>query len=162
MSHSPVKIPKEVVESSRSGARMIGALIPALTRQAFRRKSPLFVRLVMDWEHIVGPHLAQQSEPCRLRPGVLTIRCSGPVAMEIQYGMPRIIEQINMACGLRGDAVIQQLKIIQDRTIMTSLPKRRKLSSRPFIVSDMEEGPLREALERLGGHIAAQSRHRKN
>lgn len=149
---------REKREYRRSGARMIGALVPSLTRAAFRKKSPLFMRLIMDWENFVGPTLAQQSEPCRLRPGVLTVRCCGPVAVEIQYAAPRILGSINTACGLDGETRLTQLKLVQDKAIQkeqTLRPPKRRKNIAPAHVEGVEEGPLKEALARLGGQISA-------
>lgn len=148
--------------SKRSGGKMIGALVPSLTKPAFKRKSPLFVQLIMEWENIVGTHIAQQSEPCRLRPGVLTIRCSGPMAMEIQYTIPRLLERINMACGLYGENVLQSIKLVQDRTFISPQSTKKSPSSTLVHVSDMEDGPLREALERLGGQVAIRTPQRNS
>lgn len=136
---------------------MIGALVPSVTKPAFERKSPLFIRLILDWENIVGPHIAQQSEPCRLRPGVLTIRCSGPIAMEIQYAIPRVLERINTACGLRGEQALQHIKLVQDRTVTPPSVQKRPVSVPHVCVPDVDDGSLREALERLGGQIAART-----
>lgn len=142
---------------------MIGALVPSVTKPAFKRKSPLFMRLILDWDSIVGPSMAQQSEPCRLRPGVLTLRCSGPMAMEIQYAIPQLLERINTACGLSGDGAIQQIKLVQDRKIVAARPLIKKAASpTPVPLPEMEEGPLRDALEHLGGQIAAHSKHRRS
>lgn len=142
---------------------MIGALVPSVTKPAFKRKSPLFMRLILDWESIVGPSMAQQSEPCRLRPGVLTLRCSGPMAMEIQYAIPQLLERINTACGLRGEGAIQQIKLVQDRKIAAARPVTKKAASPTSVtLPEMEEGPVRDALERLGGHIAARSKDRRS
>lgn len=149
---------REKREYRRTGARMIGALLPGLTRAAFRKKSPLFIRLIMDWENFVGATLAQQSEPCRLRPGVLTVRCCGPVAVEIQYAAPRILESINTACGLEGETRLIQLKLVQDKTIhkeQSGSPPKSHKNIRPVNVEGVEEGPLKEALARLGGQISA-------
>lgn len=107
--------------------------------------------------------MAHHSEPCRLRPGVLTIRCSGPMAMEIQYAIPRLLERINIACGLSGEQALQQIKLVQDRTITPPTAKKTPVSDTLSVsVPDMDDGPLREALERLGGQVAARSRGRRS
>jgi len=107
MDPKPAWIPK------RGGARQIGALVPGITKPAFKKKSPLLVRLSMDWEDFIGPRLSRVTEPRRLSAGSLTLACSGPIAMELQHLAPQIIERINTACGLRGEHLILRLKIVQ-------------------------------------------------
>lgn len=141
--------------SRRFGGRLIGTFMADITRPAFKRKSPLLVRLVMDWDILVGPELAGRSVPRRLRPGVLSVGCAGPVAMEMRYAAPQILERINTACGLYGEYRLRELKLMQDVTISPpSLPQARP-APLSVTIEGLEEGPLREALERLGGHIAA-------
>ncbi|WP_248461188.1 DciA family protein [Parasaccharibacter sp. TMW 2.1888] len=142
----------------RGKGRMIGALLPPLTKPIFRKKSPLFVRLLMEWETLVGPALAEVSEPCRLRPGVLTIRCCGPAAVEMQYAAPRILANINTACGLHGDEALHHIKLVQDRPVQrrpSRPPRNVWKEAAPVPVSGIEDDGLKETLARLGGHIRA-------
>ncbi|EHH67752.1 DUF721 domain-containing protein [Gluconobacter morbifer] len=139
------------------GARQIGTFVPTLTKTAFRKKSPLLVRLMMDWENFVGLRLARQTEPRRLSAGTLTIACSGPIAMELQHLTPQLLERINTACGLRGESSIQRLRIVQDMTAFER-PARPRPKPCPVEVPEVEDEELRAALERLGGHIGARRR----
>lgn len=142
----------------RGTARMIGAFLPALTKPIFRKKSPLYVRLLMEWDTLVGPALAEVSEPCRLRPGVLTIRCCGPAAVEMQYAAPRILANINTACGLHGDEALHHIKLVQDRPVQrrpSPPPRNIWKEAAPVPVSGIEDDGLKETLARLGGHIRA-------
>ncbi|MCX8666785.1 DUF721 domain-containing protein [Acetobacteraceae bacterium B3987] len=145
-------------ERRRGTARMIGAFLPAVTKPIFRKKSPLYVRLLMEWETLVGPSLAEVSEPCRLRPGVLTIRCCGPAAVEMQYAAPRILANINTACGLYGDEALHHIKLVQDRPVQrkrSAPPRRPWKDAAPVPVNGIEDEELKETLARLGGHIRA-------
>lgn len=142
----------------RSAARQIGTFVPELTQPAFKKKSPLLTRLIMDWEDFVGPRLGSQTEPRRLSAGTLTLACSGPLAMELQHLAPQIIERINTTCGLRGEHGIARLKIVQDRVAFVA-PSRKRPSPRPVEVPDIQDDALREALEKLGGYIGAKARH---
>ncbi|MCX5616412.1 DciA family protein [Bombella sp. TMW 2.2559] len=145
-------------ERRRGRARMIGAFLPVLTKPIFRKKSPLYVRLLMEWDMLVGSALAEVSEPCRLRPGVLTIRCCGPAAVEMQYAAPRILANINTACGLHGEEALHYIKLVQDRPVQRrrSAPSKRPWKdAAPVPVSGIEDDGLKETLERLGGHIRA-------
>ena len=63
------------------GPRPVGALVPALTRPAFKRKSPAGAMIMADWPALVGPAIAAVTQPLRLTQGTLTLACAGPVAM---------------------------------------------------------------------------------
>ncbi|GBD57691.1 DUF721 domain-containing protein [Gluconobacter wancherniae] len=141
------------------GERQIGTFIPGLTKLAFKKKSPLLVRLMMDWEDFVGPRLGRETEPRRMSAGTLTLACSGPVAMELQHFAPQILERINTACGLRGEHTLKRLKVVQD---MTAFETPRPVRPKPLQVNvaDIDDEDLRQALERLGGHVSARRRRR--
>jgi hypothetical protein len=81
------------------GPRPVGALIPALTRPAFKRKSPAGAQIMADWPSLVGPAIAAVTQPLRLASGTLTLACSGPVAMELQHLAPQLAARINAALG---------------------------------------------------------------
>ncbi|AFW00629.1 hypothetical protein BAR24_03820 [Gluconobacter oxydans] len=151
---------KPVWTPKRGGARQIGALVPGITKPAFKKKSPLLVRLSMDWEDFIGPRLSKVTEPRRMSAGTLTLACSGPVAMELQHLAPQIIERINTACGLRGEHLILRLKIVQD---MTAFERPRPARPKPvqIDVPEIEDDELRDALQRLGGHIGARRGRRR-
>src|SRR5690349_17761632 len=72
------------------GPRPIGALLPSLTRPAFRRQGPAAAQVLADWPLIIGPELAALTQPRRLVGGTLTIACSGPMAMELQHLAPEL------------------------------------------------------------------------
>ncbi|KXV23262.1 DUF721 domain-containing protein [Gluconobacter japonicus] len=152
--------PKQNWTAKRGGARQIGALMPGITQPAFKKKSPLLVRLSMDWEDFIGPRLSKVTEPRRFSAGTLTLACSGPVAMELQHLALQIIERINTTCGLRGETMIVRLKIVQD---MTAFERPRPARPRPIQVDvpEIEDDELRDALQRLGGHIGARGKRRR-
>ncbi|HEY4251363.1 MAG TPA: DUF721 domain-containing protein, partial [Roseomonas sp.] len=77
------------------GPRPLGAILPRLTRPAFRRRSPAGAQLMADWPAVVGPALAAISAPKRLSAGTLVLACSGPIAMELTHLAPELIARIN-------------------------------------------------------------------
>ena len=81
--------------------RGLAELVPALTRAAYKKKSPAGALLMSEWASIVGPRLALETEPRRLSGTQLTIACSGPVAMELTHLSATLIERINMHAGRR-------------------------------------------------------------
>jgi len=71
-----------------------------------------------DWPAVIGPALAAVTRPMRLsrgardetgaaKPGTLTIRCAGPVALELQHLAPQLLSRIN---GFAGFQLVAQLR----------------------------------------------------
>ncbi len=142
----------QVAEAARHpyGPRPLGALIPALTRAAFKRRSPATAQLLLDWAEIVGPALAAAAIPKRLVGTTLTLACSGPAALELQHLSAALIGRIN---GHLGRAAVEQLRFVQDGAPPAPPPPPPGRGP-PVAVADMPEGELRDALGRLGGAIA--------
>lgn len=142
------------------GPRPIGALLPLLTRTAFRRRSPATARLLADWEAIVGPALAAVTVPERCAAGVLSIACAGPVALELQHLAPKLIERINTHAGRM---LVHRLRFHQ--VAAAPLPPPPAAQALPAAVeaalgarlAGIPEGPLRAALARLGRTIGGSS-----
>lgn len=129
------------------GPRAVGALLPAITRAAFRTRSPAAGALMTDWSLIVGPALAAVTAPRRLQGGTLTIGCAGPVAMELQHLSAEVLSRINAALGR---ATVAQLRFVQDFTPPPA-PPPPKPPSTPIPVEGLPPGPLHDALAALGG-----------
>ncbi len=135
------------------GPRPLGALVPALTRPAFKRKSPAAAQIMADWPDLVGPALAAVTQPLRLASGTLTLACAGPVAMELQHLAPQLAGRINAALGR---VAVERFRFVQQAP--TAAAPRRKAPARPVRLPERVESALgsvtspelREALERLG------------
>lgn len=134
------------------GPRPLGALVPALTRPAFKRKSPAGAQIMADWPALVGPALAAVSQPVRLSSGTLTLACSGPVAMELQHLAPQLASRINAALGR---VAVERFRFVQ-RAPTGALPRpaaRPAPAPLPARVESALAGvaspELREALARL-------------
>lgn len=132
-------------------------MIPALTREAFRKRSPAAAQVMADWALIVGPELARATAPRRLTRGTLTIGCAGPVAMELQYLAAELINRINAHLG---SAIVTQLKFVQVSLDFPVLAKPAAIA--PAVVAAVEaavaalpEGDLRAALAALGRAVLA-------
>ena len=133
------------------GPRAVGALLPAITRPAFRKSSPVQAQLLADWAEIVGPALSDVTIPRRFSAGTLAIGCSGPIALELQHLSGVLIERINRHMGRD---LVQKLRFVQDL-----LPTARPVPPPPRRVApekvearltDLPEGPIKEALRALG------------
>ena len=93
------------------GPRPVGNLVPALTRPAFRRRSPATTQILTDWATIVGPALAAVTIPRRLTGTSLTLACAGPIAMELQHMSSELAARIN---GHLGRVVVERFRFVQE------------------------------------------------
>jgi hypothetical protein len=143
------------------GPRQIAALIPGVTRAAFRRHSPAVAQVIADWDSIVGPAIAGVSSPRRMSSGTLTIACTGPVAIELQHLSRELICRINTHLGSQTVAAL--------RFVQTVPPQRPQAAPLPppvpavaeaeaeKSVTNYPEGELRRALVSLGRAVLGRS-----
>ena len=138
------------------GPRTLASLLPPITRPAFKSRSPAATQIMTDWPELVGPEIAAVTAPRRFTGGTLTLAASGPTALEMQHRAPQLIERINIALGRR---IVERLGFIQDDRPL-GLPSRppRAPEPLPLAIADLPDGPLHEALSRLGGRIVARTR----
>jgi hypothetical protein len=136
------------------GPRALGALLPRLTRPAFKRRSPAGAALMADWPAAVGPALAAVSTPKRLGNGTLVIACAGPVATELTHLAPQLIGRINAHLG---QVAVERLRFVQQASsgsaASPAAPSPRAAGALPprvrEAVAAVPGGELREALEKL-------------
>ncbi len=127
--------------------RGIAGLIAPLLRPAFKRRAPAAAQLLADWAELAGPDLKSRASPVKFAGGTLTLACTGPTAMELQFIAPQIIARLNL--GL-GHAMIERLRFIQQApAIPTTAPARPAPRTPAPPPEDLPEGPLGEALGRL-------------
>ncbi len=143
------------------GARPLGALVPHLTRPAFRRRAPATAQVLADWSAIVGPAIAAVATPRRLVSGTLTIACAGPIAMELQYLGSELIGRINTHLG---GQVVKGLRFVQTIAMDAPAPPRRTApdpadqAQAEAAVAGLPEGELRTALASLGSALLARKK----
>jgi hypothetical protein len=134
------------------GPRAIGALIPAVTRPAFRARSPAAAQLMADWTEIIGPALAAVTHPRRLAGGTLTLACSGPIALELQHLTGPLAERINAHFGR---TLVERFRFVQsDPAASRATPAPPPPRPAPVEVPEIAPGPLHDALAALGGALA--------
>ena len=132
------------------GPRAVSALVPGLVRPAFRRRAPATAQVLADWEAIVGPAIAAVTAPRKLFGGTLSIACSGPMAMELQYLAAQLIERINIHLGR---VAVSRLRFVQDMPpppAKPDIPRPQAVEAAREAVAELQPGELRDALERLG------------
>jgi hypothetical protein len=141
-----------------TGPRPVGALLPRVTRAAFRNGARASAAVLADWEAIVGPALAAVTAPRRLTAGTLTIACPGPIALELQHLSSMLIGRINAHLG---GTPVERLRFVQQAPSPLS-PAASPPALTPELAARVEaavEGlpeALRTALAALGKAVAAQ------
>ncbi len=133
------------------GPRPVGALVPTLTRPAFRKRAPGSAQVMADWAEIVGPELSRTTVPRRLSSGTLTLACTGPVALELQHLSEQLLARVN---GHLGRVVVQRLRFVQDPASMPAPPPTAPPPAmRRIELPGIPPGPLHDALVALGRRI---------
>ena len=141
------------------GPRPVGALLPRVTRPAFRRRAPATAQVLADWTSIVGPAIAAVTTPRRLAAGTLTIACAGPIAMELQHLANEVMARINAHLGSQ---VVSALRFVQTFGDAPRLPNAPPLADPARLaeveasLAHMPDGELRAALAALGQAVVAQ------
>jgi hypothetical protein len=134
----------------------IAALLPAVTRPAFRKRSPAAARLLAEWPAAIGPAISAVTTPQRLLGGTLTLACAGPVALELQHLSAALIERLNTHLG---QALIERIRFVQAAMpppAPPARPARRATTEAARRVESLPPGPLRDALTRLGAAVLAE------
>lgn len=145
----------------------VARLLAKATRPLMGRVQAATARLALDWPVVVGPALAAVTAPERLtasRDGrVLTIRAAGPVALELQHLAPQLIERINAHAGAGFVArlrIVQAARGLAEPQAAAPAPPRRSPAPEAEARVDqalagLPDGPLRDALARLGRAVAS-------
>jgi hypothetical protein len=156
---TPSLRPRRLRTPDRFGPELRRLLTPAAKGFGFSVPD-----LLLAWPDIVGPHLAERTVPeklSRARGGegsVLTLRCRGSAALEVQHETPKIIERLNTFIGY---GLVARIKIVQGDLGRTR-PMPKPLTP-PLAVDSaqrldqalvgVEDSSLRSALRRLGAAI---------
>ncbi|HUD52763.1 DUF721 domain-containing protein [Parvibaculum sp.] len=153
----------------------IGARVPAITRDIFRKRGFSQSHILAHWPAIIGEALAEYCSPEKLAfprtpnegrgpqgSATLTVRVDGPIALEIRHLEPQIVERIN---GYYGYTAVARLKLVQGP--LPPRPKSRRRKFRPLTQGERDalvrsldpigEPALKSALERLGQRILGTS-----
>ena len=135
------------------GPRPVSALVPALVRPAFRKRSPATAQVMADWDSIVGPAIGAVTQPRRLFTGTLSIACTGPIALELQHLATELIGRIN---AFLGQVVVTRLRFVQDLppVPLPAAPRpARAIAAARAATGSVTDPELRAALEKLGQYV---------
>ena len=128
--------------------------------------------LAARWREVVGEDIAKRTEPVKLvkgrngGPSSLEIRVAGPSAALIQHQAHEILARVNLFLG--ADAV-QKLRIVQGPLRVQAeapAPPRRRAApldaaqeaTLAAALAETPEGPLKQALTRLGRGVLRSQR----
>jgi hypothetical protein len=144
-----------------------GAIDPVLARQGFSQSD-----LILHWDDIVGTRLAEQCRPIKLQwrprapeathapePATLLMRVEGAYALEVQHSADQIIARINAHLGWRcvGRLALRQgpVERLNERAAgHARAPSKEALAAAADQLKAIADEPLRQALARLGAHVA--------
>ncbi|MEN3930380.1 DciA family protein [Microvirga sp. W0021] len=150
-----------------------GCLSPSLAAQGFATSDVLIA-----WPDIVGEKLAAFTRPMKLEwprrrasfdpderpmPATLVIRVESAFALEMQHQSPLIIEKVNTYFGWRcvGKIVLKQGPVHREEKQPQQRPpisenEREQIKT---AIGNVEDEPLREALERLGKSVLTSNKN---
>ncbi|WP_048877348.1 DUF721 domain-containing protein [Acidocella aminolytica] len=129
------------------GPRGIAAVLAPVTRPAFKRRAPAAAQILADWQQLAGPELAARAVPLKFAGGTLTLGCTAPTALELQYAVPQIISRLNLALGHN---MVERLRFEQHAPRPPSTPPARPAPRQTTPPpQDLPSGPLGAALARL-------------
>ncbi|MFO0294205.1 MAG: DUF721 domain-containing protein [Rhodospirillales bacterium] len=144
--------------------RAISRSLAKLTRPALEKRGRDFAALVAGWAEIAGPRLAGDTALDRLArprdggPGVLHLRVTPGLAVEIQHTAPQLIERIN---AFLGHAAVARIAMVQRPVAglrraapaVARVPRPAGRAAAAAAVCGIEDEGLRAALARLGAHL---------
>ena len=159
-------------------SKQVGAFVPALVREAFRKRGFNNIDIVLRWREIVGPELADQTWPLRIEwprrqetalrpdgtaePGGqrtrLVVGAAPARALNVEYAKRDIVERVNRYLGYRAATELTAAPDYSAPPEPSTKRARRALASPAAMpgvrAAGADADPLRAALERLGASVA--------
>jgi hypothetical protein len=155
-------------------SKRVGTFVPALVREAMRRRGFTNIDIVLRWREIVGPELAAQTWPLRiewprrqeeaLRPDGtaepagqrtrLVVGTAPARALDVEYAKRDIVDRVNRYLGYRAAT---EVTAVPDYSVAPE-PERKQGSLRMDAsqapARPREADPLKAALAQLGSAVA--------
>jgi hypothetical protein len=160
-------------------SKRVGVFVPALVREALRRRGFNNIDIVLRWREIVGPELADATWPLRIEwprrheaalrpdgtaePGAqrtrLVVGAAPARALDVEYAKRDILERVNRYLGFRAAT---ELTAAPDYTVAPEQQGRRGRQAQAAAVAPRASAgeavaaadPLKAALTRLGEAVA--------
>jgi hypothetical protein len=162
------------VRGKRPVGKVVGGLLPAVTKKAFARYGFPAAAILTDWPSIVGPEMASYTSPERLKwsraaedeeqDGVsaqragatLVLRVEGARSLDIQYRKTQLMERINAYFGFRA---LADVRIVQGPVVSSvKKPKPRPAPPKPIPQTGIADANLASALAQLAANVSAPRR----
>lgn len=161
------------------GFRPTGALVRAPVREASGKRGFAEIRVLTDWDAIMGETLAAACRPVKIAHhrgadlgATLVVLAEGPRAPEVEMLAPRIVERVNGYYGYRAVSRVSVTQIAGAGLAEGSreFDRRGAPERAGFVVSEadaaevgrvvaeVEDESLRAALDRLGRNICKRRR----
>jgi hypothetical protein len=155
-----------------SKTRSLSDLMPALTKDILGKKSLLFGKMVLEWQHIAGPEMAAKTMPLDLKfakkpdqksQATLHLAVQSAYALELSYQKSLLIERLNIFFGYPA---IKDIKMIQQTAMSQS--RMNTVKNRPLTVQEeralddmvekIKENDLQTALKNLGKAVISRQK----
>lgn len=150
------------IPHKRQGVQPFTACLQRVTKQAFKGPAAFTAAIMLDWPLMVGPALAQQCSPHKIKPAggglfTLELAASSAAAAMLQYLVPDILEKINTYMGRR---CISKITFCHMHATKRAAPAARQMASNPKtnkelepLTDSLDDGPLKNALAQLAKHL---------
>lgn len=141
-------------------AKAIKKVIPSIIKPAFNKRGFAQAQIILDWEKIVGPHIAQYGIPERISyykaatsKGTLVLAVTPGWAPIINHGKQQIMDRINSYFGYEAVNRLQlkQTLYIKPRPSDQMMPNEKgAMDDTPLEdLTDITDPDLRQALAQL-------------
>lgn len=163
------------IKRRKRGFERASGLVAARIRNAGESRGFAVTRLLTHWAEIVGPDIASIARPVDISYGrgfgaTLTVLTTGAQAPMLEMQKEAIREKVN-ACY--GYAAIQKIRLTQTaasgfaegQVAFEPRPKSKETPQAPITpeaaaaAQGVDDGNLRDALERLGANVLSRNRH---
>ncbi len=154
------------------GLRLVSETVPKVTGKVFSRKYTMLGRLVTRWEDIVGPELADKTQPVKIRyykakktgkenkaTASLDIAATSAEAAVLHYQKDLILERINQIFGDRWITAIRFVPVAANAPPSAGRHKAPKQLNEQeekdlsTLLSSVQDPDLLEKLKSLGTAI---------
>lgn len=147
-------------------ARNLGYAITRTLKPILKEAGPAADTLASRWAEIVGPRLAEITQPIRVSKGktggTLHLRAPSAAAPMIQHAAEHILQRVNLASGSK----VKTIRIVHTAApTQVSAPRPRPLSpvEREALIrslAQIQTPIVRKALEELGQAVLTQREQR--
>lgn len=143
------------------GVRPVGSVLQDLLGERGLSERLHKYRAFSCWKQVVGPQIAAQAQPLRIRDGLLEVRVAHPVWMQqLQLLKPRILARLaeHLGNGVIRDIYLRQGQLMPESSPEEQSPgfswKNIRLSPEEElqvaeILASIEDAELRRAMERV-------------